>query len=129
MNGKQKKLLLIDDSNDSLDMLEMYLYQDYKIVTADNGFEGLNKAMTESPDCIVTDIMMPIMDGINFFNNLKNNRDTNKIPVIAVTSFTKEHSIKSLFSIGFSDVIAKPVSRIDIVNSVAKAVQPTKSGS
>lgn len=123
MNGKKKKVLLIDDSNDSLDMLEMYLYQDYNIITADNGFEGLNKAMTEEPDCIVTDIMMPIMDGINFFNNLKNNSDITNIPVIAVTSFTKEHSIKSLFSIGFSDVISKPVSRVDIVKSVSKALQ------
>lgn len=129
MNGKKKKVLLIDDSNDSLDMLEMYLYHDYVIITADNGFEGLNKAMTEEPDCIVTDIMMPVMDGINFFNNLKGNRDIADIPVIAVTSFTKEHSIKSLFSIGFSDVISKPVSRKDIVKSVSKAVNLIKNGS
>lgn len=129
MTAKKKKILLIDDSNDSLDMLEMYLYHDYKIITADNGFEGLNKAMTEIPDCIVTDIMMPIMDGISFFNNLKKNSDISNVPVIAVTSFTKEHSIKSLFSIGFSDVLSKPVSRIDIVTSVAKAVQLPKNGS
>ena len=73
MNKKRQKLLIIDDNDDTLDLLEIFLYKEYDIIIAYNGFDGLNKAQEEQPDCIITDIMMPVMDGIKFFNNLKKN--------------------------------------------------------
>lgn len=126
MSNTKKKILIIDDNDDTLDLLEIFLYREYDISAAQNGFDGLNKARMDIPDCIITDIMMPVMDGIKFFNTLKKNESTTAIPVIAITSFTKKINTKSLMNIGFSDVITKPLKRPLILSTVKKAMRKTK---
>ena len=113
-----KKILLVDDDHDVLDLLEVILFRRYDIVPALNGFEGLTKAQEVSPDLILTDIMMPIMDGIKFFNSLKKNPETASIPVVAITSFVERHPLKSLLSVGFKDVICKPFNKEDVIRTV-----------
>ncbi|MFP4417156.1 MAG: response regulator [Fibrobacterota bacterium] len=115
-----KKILLVDDNHDTLDLLEVYLYKDFDIYTALNGFEGLNIAREQLPDLIITDIMMPVMDGIQFFNHLRRDERTARIPVIALTSFVKKANTKSLENIGFNDVVTKPLERDPIISSVHK---------
>ncbi len=115
------KVLLIDDDHDPLDILELLLFKDYNILTAMNGFEGLKKAQDELPDLIITDIMMPIMDGIRLFNQLKRADETRHIPIIAITSFKGSNTDKSLLSMGFKGVISKPLDK----NKVAQIVKNT----
>jgi len=119
---KSLKVLLIDDNHDTLDLLEMLLYKDFEILTALNGFDGLKRAEEESPDLIITDIMMPVMDGIRFFNSLKKMEKTSKIPVIAITSFVKKITRKSLLNIGFNGVVSKPIDREAVMDTVKKVV-------
>jgi CheY-like chemotaxis protein len=126
MNAK-KKILLVDDHHDILDLLELFLYRDYEIVTAANGFEGLKKAREEAPQCIITDIMMPVMDGIKFFNSLKKQEGTATIPVIGITSFVKKITIKSLLNLGFFGVITKPLDRDALLSTVIKALAPRQA--
>ncbi len=128
MNDAKQKILLIDDNDDILDLLEIILYRNYDIITAQNGFEGLDRAQAETPDCIITDIMMPVMDGIKFFNNLKKNDTISHIPVIAITSFIKKMNTKSLKNIGFSDVITKPLQRDMILPTVNTVLEIQKTG-
>ena len=124
MSTKRKLILLIDDSDETLDILEICLYKRYDIITAQNGFDGLNKALKDMPDLIITDIMMPIMDGIKFFNKLKKNKDITNIPVIAVTSFMKKMSTKSLINIGFKAVLSKPINMDSILDTVTDILNP-----
>ncbi len=116
----RKKILMIDDSHDILDLLEVFLFGKYDLITALNGFEGLKIARETAPDLIITDIMMPVMDGIKLFNSLRDDPKTASIPVVAITSFVKKSNVKSLLSVGFSTVIAKPVAREAIVGAVQK---------
>jgi len=116
------KILLIDDNHDTLDLMEMYLYKEFEVITAMNGFEGLKRAEDESPDLIITDIMMPIMDGIRFFNSLKKVEKTNHIPVIAITSFVKKITKKSLINMGFNGVVSKPLDRQTVLDTVHKVI-------
>jgi CheY-like chemotaxis protein len=116
------KILLVDDNHDTLDLMEMYLYKDFEISTAMNGFEGLKRAEEELPDLIITDIMMPVMDGIRFFNNLKKMEKTSNIPVIAITSFVKKITKKSLVNMGFNGVVSKPLDRQIVLDTVKKAI-------
>ena len=125
MNKKKNRILIIDDSDDTLDLMEIFLYKYYDVLTAHNGFDGLNIAQEEAPDCIITDIMMPVMDGIKLFNNLKKNEKIAHIPVIAITSFIKKMSTKSLLNIGFSDVISKPLKPDMIIKKVNKVMEST----
>lgn len=123
MNKTKSKILIIDDNDNTLDLLEIFLYKQYDIITAQNGFDGINKAQEEAPDCIITDIMMPVMDGIKFFNTLKKNGKISNIPVIAITSFIKKMSTKSLLNVGFSDVISKPLKLNMILKKVQKVME------
>jgi CheY-like chemotaxis protein len=116
----KKKILLVDDSHDILDLLEVHLFENYELVTALNGFEGLKAARDLAPNLIITDIMMPVMDGIKFINSLREDSKTAAIPVVAITSFVKKSNVKSLLSVGFSTVIAKPFTREILVGAVEK---------
>lgn len=124
MTGR-KKILLIDDNDDMLDLLEVFLYNDYELETAQNGFDGLKVAGEETPDLIITDIMMPVMDGIRFFNELRKRDKVAAIPVIAVTSFVEKMTVKSLLNIGFAGVVAKPFKREDIIETVQNTLRHT----
>jgi CheY-like chemotaxis protein len=118
----KKKVLLVDDNHDILDLLEVYLFAQYDCVAALNGFEGLKTARDISPDLIITDIMMPVMDGIKFLNSLREDPKTASIPVIAVTSFIKKANVKSLLSMGFVGVVSKPFERETIMSVVEKSL-------
>jgi CheY-like chemotaxis protein len=116
------KILLIDDDHHVLDLLEMYLCCDYEIITALNGFEGLKSAEELMPFFILTDIMMPVMDGIKFLNNLRKQPKTANIPVIAITSFAKKLNVKSLYNMGFNGVLAKPFTREALLQVIQTAL-------
>ena len=117
--SEKAKILLVDDNYDILDLLEVFLFGHYEIVTAQNGFEGLNMAEEMRPDIIITDIMMPVMDGIKFLNMLRKKPETALIPVVAITSFAKKMNVKSLMNMGFSGVVAKPFNREAILEVLA----------
>lgn len=119
----RKKILIVDDDHDTLDLLEIFLYNRYDIITAMNGFEALAKVEEELPALILTDIKMPVMDGIRFFNNLRRNEATKNIPVIAVTSFIQENTAKSLSSMGFNEVLSKPPDGKLIVSSIVRLLE------
>ncbi len=124
MTGTKPKILLIDDSLDTLDLVEVFLYHDFDVITAENGFEGLTIAQQELPDLILTDIMMPVMDGIRLFNDLRREEKTLSIPVIAMTSFLKKITRKSLITMGFSAVVSKPIERNRLLEVIRKLLSP-----
>jgi CheY-like chemotaxis protein len=118
----RRKVLLVDDNHDILDLLEVFLFGKFDCVTAINGFEGLKAAREIVPDVIVTDIMMPVLDGIKFLGSLREDAKTASIPVIAITSFIKKGNIKSLLSLGFSGVVTKPFEREAIIDMIEKSL-------
>jgi len=121
-----KTILLVDDNQDTLDILEIFLYKEYGIITAPNGFEGLKKAEDEAPDLIMTDITMPVMDGIRFFNQINKNESVKRIPVIAITSFDHDITKNSLLNMGFCAVISKPFDKKTIKTAVSNALGDNK---
>ncbi|MCX7725941.1 MAG: response regulator [Chitinispirillaceae bacterium] len=123
---KKHRILIIDDSAETLDLLELFLYKDYDVYTAMNGFDGLKISREKEIDLIITDIMMPAMDGIMLLNNLQKNEKTANIPVIAVTSFVKQITKKSLTNLGFKGIITKPVNRKKLLDTVENVLSNTK---
>ena len=118
------KVLIVDDDHDTLDLLEMFLYKDFEIISAMNGFEALSKVESEHPRIVFTDIKMPVMDGIRFLNSLRKHSSTRTLPVVAVTSFMQEHTVKSLLNLGFNGVMVKPPEKKQTLEMVAKLVPP-----
>ncbi len=82
----QAQILIVEDNNEILNYLKEYLQSDFNIITSENGKEALLTLETNNPDIIITDLMMPVMDGLEFTNQIKENIDTSHIPVIMLTA-------------------------------------------
>ena len=79
-------VLLVDDDPEILNLLRDFLQADYNIIVAKNGQEAYEKVITENPDLIVSDVMMPVMDGFELCNKLRENFDLSHLPIILLTA-------------------------------------------
>ncbi|WP_162623232.1 hybrid sensor histidine kinase/response regulator [Confluentibacter sediminis] len=103
-------ILLIDDNQDVLSYLDGLLENKYDLIYAKDGEEGVEKALRYIPDLIVSDVMMPIMNGIELCNTLKVNVETSHIPIILLTAKGNVESIQEGYTHGADDYIIKPFS-------------------
>ena len=107
---KSKKVLLVDDNEITLKLVSNILESEgYRIITGNNGLEALKLALQEKPDLIVTDYLMPEMDGMMLIKKLKSQLATRYIPVIMLTSEEDADSEVSVIGAGADDYLIKPV--------------------
>jgi DNA-binding response OmpR family regulator len=106
--AKKPAVLLVEDNEDFRFYLKDNLRLHYSIVEARNGNEGLQRALAIIPDLIVSDIMMPEMNGIELCRKLKTDQRTSHIPVILLTARTAEEQKMEGFESGASDYVTKP---------------------
>lgn len=105
----KKKVLLVDDIKEFRALLKLFLSSKYEVITAQDGLDAL--AMLESglnPDAIVTDLVMPRLDGYQLISRLKNNGLYQNIPVIVLSNVDKAKERISLKSSGVCGYIIKP---------------------
>lgn len=115
----KKKILLVDDSKTSLFMESMILKKGaYDLVTAMDGVEALDKALSESPDLIVMDVVMPRMTGFEACRELKTRRQTRDIPIILVTTRGESENIETGLASGCNDYVTKPVNGAELLSKV-----------
>jgi DNA-binding response OmpR family regulator len=107
---KKPKLMIIEDDADLRTFIKTLLEQDYAVIEAEDGLDGLEKAGKTSPDFIVSDVMMPRMNGIELLQRLKNNVNTSHIPVILLTAKSTIESKLEGLTYGADDYITKPFS-------------------
>lgn len=106
----QSTLLVVEDNSDLRAFLVSILSNEYKVLEAENGHRGLEIAEKEMPDFIITDVMMPVMDGLTMIKNIKKNNDICHIPIIVLSAkASMEDRIEGLKS-GIDDYITKPFS-------------------
>lgn len=106
---KNKHLVLvIDDNPDIRSYIKVVLQNQYTVVEANDGEEGLAKAVKLVPDMIISDVMMPKMDGIELCRMLKETLSTSHIPVILLTACSLDEQRISGFKCGADDYIVKP---------------------
>nr|WP_234445724.1 hybrid sensor histidine kinase/response regulator transcription factor [Carboxylicivirga marina] len=121
IKDNEQVLLLVDDNEEILELLTDKLGNDYKIITAVDGKKGIEMAKTYSPNLIVSDIMMPIVDGTELCNTLKNNEQTSHIPIILLTAKgTTSDEIEGL-NAGADDYISKPF-KISVLQARIKTI-------
>lgn len=108
-------ILVVEDNEDMLNFIADSLPEDFKILKARDGTEGFSVALNEMPDVIITDVMMPNMNGIEMTRELKNNRLTSHIPIIMLTAKGSEDSkIEGLEAMA-DDYLTKPFSVRELV--------------
>lgn len=102
------KVLIIDDDKDIRDFLEGELKEIYKVLIAKDGAEGLQITLSERPDIIVSDVIMPKMDGLTLVTNIRNNVNVSHIPIILLTSKTEPISRLQGLKDGADIYLTKP---------------------
>ena len=105
----RKKILIAEDEPVGRITLEQMLKNDYEVIFAKNGKIAVEKYFNEQPDLVIMDIMMPIMNGFDAFDQIERNSIT-RVPIIACTAKVINSEKEYLKSYGFDDYIAKPVS-------------------
>jgi CheY-like chemotaxis protein/phosphoribosyl 1,2-cyclic phosphodiesterase len=106
----ERVILIVDDSKDIIDIFRKSLEQDdYIILVAYDGEEGLSKARQYHPDLILLDIMMPKMDGYEVARELKADPSTQDIAIALVTAHPQQTRMKRGFEVGVTDFIIKPI--------------------
>ena len=106
MENDKNSILIVDDDTVSIWPLSVYLEDDYKIYSAENGQDAINAAEKYLPDLILLDLILPGIDGYALITQLKKSIKTQNIPVIFITSF--EQGEEKGLSLGASDYITKP---------------------
>ena len=102
------KILLVEDNQDLREYMVSFFEKYHRVYSASDGVKGLKLAKEKNPDIIVTDIMMPNMNGYDFCKEIRNGFETSHIPVIMLTSNSEtEHQIKGL-TMGADAYITKP---------------------
>lgn len=106
--GNKPSLLVIDDNNDIRQYLRTLLQDDFYVFEASDGKEGLEVAMKEVPDLVICDVMMPVMNGLEFTEQLKTQTITSHIPVIMLTAKNLDEHRAEGYEHGADSYITKP---------------------
>lgn len=116
MSEKQDKhtLLIIDDTASIIQLIHTIMRDEYEVLYATSGPEGIDIAMKYQPDLIILDVMMPGMDGYEVCNFLKSNPETMAIPVIFITVLDHEEDEEHGLQMGAIDYIAKPFNALNV---------------
>lgn len=106
--GNKPSLLLIDDNNDIRQYLRTLLQDEFYVFEASDGREGLEVALKEVPDLVICDVMMPVMNGLEFTEQLKTQAITSHIPVIMLTAKNLDEHRAEGYEHGADSYITKP---------------------
>ncbi|NDP21910.1 MAG: PAS domain S-box protein [Paludibacter sp.] len=133
MENRNIKILAIDDNHDNLITINALIkesFEDYKVITALSGMEGIKLASVEQPDVILIDIVMPEMDGFEVCKQLKENHQLKDIPVIFITALKgdKESRIKGL-EVGAEAFLAKPIDESELKAQIRAMIKINQTNS
>lgn len=103
------KVLVVDDDERIIEMIKAALEdKGIEVISASNGLEGIEKAKKENPDLILMDIKMPVVDGLEALENLKQDQKTKNIPTVMLTGDLQSADIERAHNIGIDSYITKP---------------------
>lgn len=123
-NTKQKPLVFIVENTENVAFfIASHLQKDYELRIARDGREALQNAQDLVPDLIITDIMMPVMDGKELIRRLRSDSSLNHIPIIAMTSDMSEQERMACFECGADNVLVKPFNSSELKLLAAKLIK------
>lgn len=115
-------VFIVEDNEDVAFFTASHLKEDYNLRFAHDGSEAYQNALGLVPDLIITDTMMPIMDGKELIRQLRANTSLKHIPIIAITSSTSEQERLSCFEVGADAVLVKPVNSSELRLLVSRLI-------
>lgn len=119
-------ILVVEDNPEMRDYIIGFLTKDYQIISAENGKEGLQKTRQEKPDLIISDLMMPEMNGMEFLQQLRENKSLRDIAFIMLTARADDEDRISGYQAKADEYITKPFSREELMLRIKNLLQTRK---
>jgi len=116
----KKKILVVDDAEFNRDLIVQLLGDEYEVLEAVDGGEGVRRAEQEKPDLILMDLGMPVMDGWEATRKIKANSELRHIPIIAVTSHAMLGDEIQAREAGCDDYVPKPIDENELIRKIKK---------
>jgi CRP-like cAMP-binding protein/CheY-like chemotaxis protein len=122
-----KKILLIEDNIDVREnTAEILILANYEVITAKNGKEGVELALSAKPDLIICDIMMPTLDGYGVLHMLSKNSETATIPFIFLTAKAERSELRKGMDMGADDYLTKPFDSTDLLSAIESRLRKSE---
>jgi two-component system, sensor histidine kinase and response regulator len=120
-------LVIEDQPNLREEIVDQLLFDDYQVIEASNGTEGLQQALTHRPDAIICDISMPEMNGYDLLDTLRTQPETMTIPFIFVTAHADKTSMRHGMELGADDFLVKPFTRSELMYALQARLRHAES--
>jgi DNA-binding response OmpR family regulator len=122
-------ILVVDDDPVIQKLLTVnFEMEGYRVITAGDGEDGLQRIAEVRPDIVLLDVMMPRMDGVEVVRRLKSDDSTSGIPVILLSAKAQATDISGGLDAGADDYITKPFDPLELLDKVAALVGPAEPG-
>lgn len=123
--AKPYTVLIVDDNHDLLLLIteSLTLLGDYTVVTADNGDDGLARAVEMRPDCVVIDVRMPGLDGYQLVRALRGDPVTAALPLVILTALTQDHYRFAGLLAGADRYLTKPIKPDELVLAIQESIR------
>jgi DNA-binding response OmpR family regulator len=120
-----RRILIVEDEPDIMELVKVTLSdENYELLEAKDGELGFKLALSENPDLILLDIMLPKMDGYEVCRRLKGDPKTAAMPVLMLTAFGQKREIEEGFKVKADDYIVKPFEPLKLRERVRKFLAP-----
>ena len=118
------RILIVEDTSSLREELELVLQlQGYEVDAAANGQEGLDRALESPPDLIVSDVMMPVMDGFEMAERLQDDSRTSGIPFLYLTARATREDMRKGMTLGADDYLTKPFTSEEFLSAIEAVVR------
>ena len=124
-----KKILIVEDEANIRELLRLQLEREgYTVLEAENGVEGIKKWKSDKPDMLLLDVMMPVMDGYQVLNTIRNMEKQrgiegdDRVKIIMMTALNEQKNVRKAFEMGCTVYCAKPVD-LDKLKNVLKKLK------
>jgi putative two-component system response regulator len=122
------KLLLVEDDEDLKFIIEdVLLSKGYEVIAVTNGIEALEKLSGFAPDLIISDLMMPHMDGFTLLQRVRNSPNIGAIPFVIITAYTSNQEARRARELGADDFLVKPFTADDLLTLIRTRLQRSQS--
>jgi len=121
-------VLVIDDDPVILELLRInFEIEGFEVISACDGQEGLDRAGRDHPDVILSDIMMPRLDGLQLLTRLKGNPATAKVPVVLLSAKAQRAEVDRGLALGADDYVTKPFDPLELLDRVNAALEKRRT--
>jgi DNA-binding response OmpR family regulator len=120
------KVLVVDDDPVILELLRLnFEMEGFEVVSACDGRAGFDRAVTEAPDLVISDIMMPNVDGLEMLQQLRADPGTAELPVVLLSAKAQHNEVQRGLDLGADDYVTKPFDPLELLDRVnALLAQP-----